>query len=307
MSKRVIVTGGTGFIGRALCAALIERGYETIVLSRDAAKVSRSFGGKAIGAPWGGASSDPWARYADGAHAIVNLAGDNIAQGRWTADKKKRILDSRLEAGAAVTEAVKRASRKPAVVVQASAIGIYGNRGEELLDETSARGAGFLADVCEAWERSTLDAESPGVRRVVIRTAPVIGARGGFLDRVVPLFEKNLGAYMGNGKQWTSWIHLRDEVGAILHLLERDELRGVFNLSSPEPVRNREFYRTLGRVLEKPVSFGVPGFVLRAALGEVARELILPAQRVVPSRLLGAGYVFYYPDLEPALREFLRP
>ncbi len=305
MPKRVIVTGGTGFIGRSLCKALIERGYEMVVLSRDPEKVSRIFGAGAVGAAWGGASPDKWAHHVEGAYAIVNLAGDNIAAGRWTADKKKRILSSRLDAGAAVTEAVRRAARKPAVIVQASAIGYYGNRGEGLLDEVSSKGTGFLSDVCAAWERSTGDVEAFGVRRVVVRTAPVLGARGGFLDRVVPVFKRNLGSYMGNGRQWNSWIHLRDEIGAILFLLEHESLGGVFNLATPQPVRNREFYRTLGRVLEKPAHFGIPAFVLRAVLGEVARELILPGQRIAPRRLCEAGYSFAFPELEPALREFL--
>jgi len=305
MPKRVIVTGGTGFIGRPLCALLVERGYEVVILSRDPEKVAAAFEGKAIGARWGGRSPDAWARYADGASAIVNLAGDNIAAGRWTTEKKRRILESRLEAGHAVLQAVERASPRPAVVIQASAIGYYGDRGEEMLDELSARGADFLSGVCAAWETSTRDVETLGVRRAVIRTAPVLGARGGFLDRIVPVFQRGMGGYMGNGRHWSAWIHLRDEVAAIAFLLEREDLKGVFNLASPNPARNKEFYQTLGRVLGKPARLPVPAFLLRLALGEVARELILPGQRVIPRRLLDAGFPFAYPDLEPALREFL--
>jgi uncharacterized protein (TIGR01777 family) len=305
MRKRIIVTGGTGFIGKPLCTRLIEREYEVVVLSRNPEKVTATFGGRAIAAPWGGTVPDEWARYADGAHGIVNLAGDNIAAGRWNADKKKRILESRLEAGRAVFEAVRRANRKPDIVIQASAIGYYGNRGEHVLDENSSRGSGFLADVCLAWEETTRGVEASGTRRVIVRTAPVLGARGGFLDRLLPIFRRYLGGYMGNGKSWMSWMHVYDEVSAIIFLLERDDLSGVFNLSSPQPVRNRQFYQTLGKVLKRPASLPIPAFVLRAALGEVAQELILAGQRVLPKRLLEAGYRFSYPELEGALREFL--
>jgi uncharacterized protein (TIGR01777 family) len=305
MQKRVIVTGGTGFIGRPLCEQLIERGYETVVLSRDPENVATIFEGKAIGARWSGSSPDGWAHFADGAQAIINLAGESIAEGRWTAGKMERILASRLQAGVAVLEAVRRAQRKPLVIIQASAIGYYGNRGEEPLDELSSKGTGFLSDVCAAWEGTTRELEASGARRLVIRTAPVLGPRGGFLGRIVPIMRRNMGGHLGSGRQWTSWIHLRDEVNAILFLLEREDLRGVFNLSSPNPVRNREFYRTLGAVLRKSASIGIPGFILRMAFGEVADELMLTSQRVVPRRLIDAGYEFWHPTLEGALREIL--
>jgi len=205
-----------------------------------------------------------------------------------------------------VLDAVRRAKSKPKVVIQASAIGYYGSRGNELIDESSEKGSGFLSDVCTSWERTTQEVEALGVRRVVIRTAPVIGPKGGFLDRVVPIFRRYLGGYLGSGRQWVSWIHLRDEVGAIVFLLEREDLGGVFNLASPNPARSKEFYQTLGRVLRRPARLPIPGFALRIALGEVARELILPSQRVTPKRLTEAGYAFSFERLEAALREFVR-
>ncbi len=305
MAKRIVVTGGTGFIGRALTKRLLERGYEVVVLSRNPARVPELFGGAARGGPWDGPSSERWLSFADGAFGIVNLAGDNIAGGRWNADKKRRILESRLEAGAAVLEAATRVSRKPAVVVQGSAVGYYGSRGDELLDELSARGAGFLSDVCASWEQSTAAVAALGVRHVVIRTAPVLGARGGFLDRVVPVFRRYLGGVIGTGTEWMSWIHLEDEAEAIVFLLERSDLGGVFNLSSPKAVRSRDFYRALARALHRPAALRIPRFALRALLGEVADELILAGQRVVPRRLLDAGFRFRYPELEAAFRQFL--
>lgn len=306
MAKRVVVTGGTGFIGKALVERLVERGYEVVVLSRNPSRVSAIFGGAARGGPWDGASAERWAQYADGAFGVVNLAGDNIAEGRWSVAKKERILRSRLDAGAAVLAAAARAASRPAVLVQGSAVGYYGSRGEEPLDELSAKGAGFLSDVCEAWERSTAGVEALGVRRVVIRTAPVLGARGGFLDRLVPVFRRYLGGVVGNGRAWMPWIGLEDEVAAIVFLLEREDLAGAFNLSSPNPVRSGEFYRTLARALHRPAALPVPAFALRALLGEVANELILAGQRVLPRRLLEAGFRFGSPELEPTLRGLFR-
>ena len=302
MARRVVVAGGTGFIGRALVRRLVERGYETIVLSRSPARVSEMFGGAARGGPWDGASADRWLSYADGAFAVVNLSGDNIAEGRWNASKKDRILRSRLDAGAAVLDAVERAAVKPAVVVQGSAVGYYGSRGDELIDELSAKGSGFLSDVCASWERSTAGVTALGARHVIVRTAPVLGANGGFLDRLTPIFRRYLGGVVGDAASWMPWIHLDDEADALVFLLEREDLGGVFNLSSPNPVRRREFYRTLARSLDRPAAIPIPAIALRVLLGEVADELILAGQRVVPRRLLDAGFRFGHPGLEEALR-----
>lgn len=303
MDKRVIVTGGTGFIGRLLCKRLLDRGYKVVVLSRNKEKVTRVFEGEVTGVPWDARSGAGWAGYVDGAYGIVNLAGSGIASGRWTSSRRNAILGSRLNAGKALGEAVERTGAKPRVVVQASAIGYYGDRGDEELDESAAKGSGFLSDVADQWERSSNRVESLGVRRVVIRTAVVLGKHGGFLDRVLPAFRFNAGGPMGSGTQWISWIHIEDEVNAICFLLEHEDLHGVFNLASPMPVRNAEFYGTLGKVIGKPAGLRVPGLVLKLFLGQMADELILAGQRVSPRRLLEAGYTFAYPDLNKALRE----
>ena len=305
MGRRVIVTGGTGFIGRLLCRRLAERGYEVVVLSRDSEKAERIFEGAVVGVSWDAKSDAGWSEHADGAYGIVNLAGANIASGRWTNKRRERILRSRLDAAKAVSEAVAHSGVKPRVVVQASAIGYYGDRGDEQLDEFSTKGAGFLSDVAERWERSTESVESFGVRRVIIRTAVVLGRHGGFLERVLPAFRFHAGGPLGSGRQWISWIHIEDEVNAICFLLEGGSLRGVFNLAAPAPVRNGGFYRTLGLQLDRPARLRMPGLALKLMLGKMADEMILAGQRVHPRRLLEAGYEFRYPVLAGALEELL--
>jgi len=301
--RRVIVTGGTGFIGRVLCRLLVGKGYEVIVLSRNPARVDAVLGNGVKGWQWDARTADGWADAADGAYGIVNLAGDSIASGKWTIDKKRRILESRLNAGQAVREAIERVDNRPAVVIQASAIGYYGDGGDEVLNERCPRGSGFLAEVAERWEETTKGIQSLGVRHVVIRTAIVLGKGGGFLRNVIPPFKMFLGGPSGSGRQWVSWIHIEDEAGAVVFLLEREDLDGIFNLSSPNPTRNRDFYRSLGRAIKRPSWLRAPGLLLRMLLGEMAEELILAGQRVLPERLLESGYEFRYPDLDPAFQE----
>lgn len=303
MMRRVIVTGGTGFIGRVLCRLLVGKGYEVIVLSRNPARVDAVLGNGVKGWQWDARTADGWADAADGAYGIVNLAGDSIASGKWTTDKKRRILESRLNAGQAVREAIERVDNRPAVVIQASAIGYYGDGGDEVLNERCPRGSGFLAEVAERWEETTKGIQSLGVRHVVIRTAIVLGKGGGFLRNVIPPFKMFLGGPSGSGRQWVSWIHIEDEAGAVAFLLEREDLDGIFNLSSPNPTRNRDFYRSLGRAIKRPSWLRAPGLLLRMLLGEMAEELILAGQRVLPERLLESGYEFRYPDLDPAFQE----
>ena len=305
MSKRVIISGATGFIGNALCRELIGGGYEVVGLSRNPEMGKALLPGQVKVVKWDTKSSQGWADYADGAYAIVNLAGENIASGGWTRERKKRILQSRLDAGEAVVEAVEKAKHKPAVIIQASGIGYYGDSGDEILDETSSPGSGFLVEVAKQWEKTTKKVESFGVRQVIIRTGVVLGENGGFLSRVVLPYRFFVGGHMGNGKQWIPWIHVEDEVRAIRFLIEKKDLQGVFNLSSPHPLTSRDFSRTLGKVMKKPSWLPVPGFVLRLFFGEMASELILAGQRALPKRLQKSGFKFQYPDLESALSQIL--
>ena len=301
---RVIVTGATGFIGSALCREL-EGSYEVVALSRDAERASRSVGDSARVVEWDGRTAGGWACEVEGALAVVNLAGDNIASGRWTESKKRSILRSRLDCSRAVADAVKRARAKPRVVVQASAIGYYGDRGDEELDESSGSGAGFLSDVCRQSEGFAAEFEGMGVRCAVIRTGVVLGRAGGALPRLMQPFRYYLGGHIGSGRQWFSWINLEDEVAAIRFLLEHEDMKGVFNLTSPQPVTMKEFCRELGRAMCRPAWLAAPIFVARLALGEMAAEMLLAGQRVLPRRLLDAGFEFKCSKVQSALDDIL--
>ena len=305
--SRVIVIGGTGFIGRHLSKRLMEKGYEVVCMTRNVSRAKEEAEGRIniqfVG--WDGRSAVGWGGYAEGAAAVINLAGENLASGRWDKKRKQRIIQSRLQAGKAVLDAVKSARRKPGVVIQASAVGFYGNRGDEVLDEASGPGSGFLVEVVREWEGSTAEIEALGVRRVVIRTGLVLGPKEGALSRLVLPFRFFLGGPLGGGRQWVSWIHIQDEVQAILYLMEHPELKGIFNLTSPYPLQNRDFSQKMGAVLKRPSWMPAPGFLLRVLYGKMAEETILSGQRVMPARLSEAGFEFAFPDAEMALTDIL--
>ena len=305
MAKTVIISGATGFIGTVLCRQLAGRGYDIVVLSRSPERGATPFGSHVKVVGWDARSAAGWSEYADGAQGIINLSGENIAAGRWTPARKEKILQSRLAAGRAIVDALGQVSTKPRVVIQASGIGYYGNRGDELLDENSSSGTGFLADVARDWERSTARIEDMGIRHVIIRTGIVLGPDGGFLSRVLLPFRLFMGGHMGSGRQWLSWIHIKDEVDAICFLLDKPELHGPFNLCSPNPLVARDFFRALGKAMGRPSWLPVPGFALRIMLGQMAEELILSGQRALPKRLLEAGFAFRYPEADMALRDIV--
>jgi uncharacterized protein (TIGR01777 family) len=307
---RTIITGGTGLIGRALAANLAADGHEVILLSRNPER--------ATGLPqgvraerWDARTAEVWGHLADGADAIVNLAGANLAgegffPSRWTADRKRLIRDSRVNAGRAVVQATEQASQKPRVVIQASGVGYYGFRGDEQITEDDQAGDDFLGRLaCDDWEPSTAPVEELGVRRAIIRSGAVLSARGGALPRLSLPFRLFVGGPMGSGKQWFPWIHLQDEVAAIRFLVENQEASGPFNLSAPNPLTNAQFARVLGRVMGRPSLVPIPGFAMRLAFGEVA-SVLLAGQRVIPRRLLDLGFQFRFPHAEAALRDLLR-
>jgi len=302
---RVIITGATGFIGKALCSRLLKEGYEVIALSRSKEKGEKILGTQVKVVEWDGRSCQGWLDYANGTHAVVNLAGENIGAGRWTPNRKKAILQSRLDAGRAVVEAANSVEKKPGVIIQASAIGYYGSRGDEIVDESSSRGEGFLAEVVKQWELSTKEVESQNIRRVIIRSGVVLGKEGGVFLRLVKPFRLLVGGHLGSGKQWFSWIHLEDEVNAILFLIQREDLKGVFNLAAPQQLIQKDFSHIMGKIMKRPSWFPVPGFVLRMIFGEMAKETLLSGQRVSPRRLMKAGYRFLYPQAELAIKEIL--
>lgn len=302
----VLITGGTGLIGRAVAVELVGAGHRVTVLSRRPGDASgRGLPAGVQVARWDGRSAEGWVELADGADAIVNLAGASIGAGRWSAAQKEVIRRSRLEAGQAVTAAVRQAARKPRVVVQASGVGYYGPRGDEVVSEATPAGDDFLARVAVEWERSTAEVAELGVRHVIIRTGLVLSTEGGSLPRLLLPFRLFAGGPMGSGRQWYPWIHIADEAAAIRFLIETESAQGPFNLTAPQPATSREFAAVLGRVMRRPAFFPAPAFALRAMLGEMA-DLVLTGQRAVPERLLALGFAFRYPTLEAALRDLLR-
>jgi uncharacterized protein (TIGR01777 family) len=300
---RVIITGATGFIGRALAEELAQGDYEIVALSRNPQIKSEL--NKISYIEWDAKNPNGWTDYVDGAYAVVNLTGENISAGRWTRKRKEEILQSRLNAGKAIVEAVKRVKRKPKVIVQASAIGFYGSREDEVLEESSYPGSGYLPEVAQKWELSTQEVEALGVRHVIIRTGIVLGKGGGAFPRLIQPFRFFVGGPLGSGKQWFSWIHLEDEIKAIRFLMENENLNGAFNLTAPAPLVMKDFCKILGQVMHRPCWLKVPGFMLRLIMGEMAEALLLTGQRVLPKRLLEAGYQFLYPEAEPALQQIL--
>ncbi len=301
---RVIITGGTGLIGRALAADLAAAGREVIVLSRNPQRSPAMPPGVRL-EKWDGRTAQGWGDLADGAEAIVNLAGESIAGGRWTAARKRRIRESRLAAGAAVVEAVAAARQKPHVVVQASGAGYYGPRGDELILEDTLPGTDFLGQLAVEWETSTAPVEAMGVRRVVVRTGVVLSREGGALPRLILPFRFFVGGPLGRGRQWVPWIHITDEVRAVRFLMENPDAREPYNLTAPNPVPNAQMARVLGRVLGRPSWLPVPAPALRLLLGEMA-DVLLTGQRAVPQRLLEAGFIFRFPELDAALADLLR-
>jgi uncharacterized protein (TIGR01777 family) len=301
---RVIITGGTGLIGRALAANLAADSHEVIVLSRRPERVSGLPSGVQV-ERWDGRTADGWGRLADEAEAIVNLAGENLSAGRWTARRKEAIVQSRVRAGQAVVEAVKAAAVKPGVVIQSSGVGYYGPCGDELLTEEAAGGSDFLAGVVVAWEASTAPVEAMGVRRAIMRTGVVLSQKGGALPRMLLPFHFFVGGPLGSGRQWLSWIHIADQVAAVRFLIEQPQARGVFNSAAPNPLTNADFGRAIGRAMGRPAFMPAPGFALRLVLGEMA-TVVLDGQRAAPQRLLQLGFKFRFPDAESALRDVLK-
>ena len=295
---RVVIAGGSGLIGSALSKELINLGHRVTIISRN--PESKDLGTKVIS--W---DSQALLEAVSSADAIVNLAGASIAGAgfiptRWTKRRKAEILESRLGAGELLKNAIQNAPSKPDVFIQASAIGYYGNTGIGPADEKSQRGDDFLTEVCLAWEDSTREIESMGVRRVIARIGLVLSPGGGLFPLLSLPFRLYLGGRIGNGNQYLSWIHIQDTVKSLIHLLENPQTQGVFNLTAPNPVTNREFAEQLGSVLNRPVWFPIPSILLKAALGEAA-TLALDGREILPGRLIDSGFSFQYKDLRTAL------
>jgi uncharacterized protein (TIGR01777 family) len=306
---RVIITGGSGLIGRPLTTELTKNGYEVIILSRSPDRV-KGLPKQARAVRWDGRTSKGWVDLVKDRTAIINLAGENLAGAgffpkRWTPDRKHRILQSRLHAGYAVNDAVSRAAEKPTAVIQSSGVGFYGHRGDEAISEDAPPGSDWLARVGVQWENSTQPVEALGIRRVIIRSAGVFSTDGGVLPRAALPFRLFFGGPVGSGKQWVPWIHIADHVRATRFLLEHPTAAGPFNLVAPNPVTNRDFGRALGRVLRRPAFVPIPAIIPQLAFGEMA-DLLLKGQRALPNRLKELGFSFQFPEIETALGDLLR-
>ncbi|MBM3963177.1 MAG: TIGR01777 family protein [Planctomycetes bacterium] len=295
---RLAVTGSNGLVGKALCRAAPAAGWDVVRLVRSAR-------GDAGTASWNPATGAIDAQALGAVDAVVHLAGENVAGGRWTKARKAAIADSRGPATEKLCRALAALPQPPKVLVSASATGIYGDRGDETLDEASAPGVGFLADVARAWEAGTAPLAQAGARVVLLRIGVVLARGGGALPRMLPPFRLGLGGPLGSGRQWMSWISLPDLVRAILFALGTERLRGAVLATAPTPVSNRDFGSTLGRVLRRPAVLPAPVFALRLLLGEMAQALLLSSQRCTPKALAAAGFVYEHGELETALRAVL--
>ncbi len=296
--RKILISGASGLIGTAVVSSFAAEGWEINRLVRGNAKRK----GDVVWDPAQAISPEK----VSGFDAVIHLAGEGVF-GVWTREKKRRIHDSRIFGTRNLAEGLARAARKPRVFISASAIGYYGDRGDEVLREESSPGTGFLAEVCREWETATAPALDPGIRIVNVRTGHVLSAAGGILKKMLPPFRLGVGGKIGDGRQWQSWIHMGDWLGALRHIMSHDSLRGPVNMAGPNPVTNAEFTKTLASVLARPAFFTVPGIALKAALGaEAANEMLLSGQRVQPGKLITSGYQFQFPDLQGALRDLLK-
>jgi uncharacterized protein len=296
----ILVTGASGLIGSALVSFLATAGHDVRRLVRSQPRP----GEKAF--RWDPMAGSIETGALEGLEAVVHLAGESLAE-RWTAEKKIRIRDSRVKGTRLLSESLARMTTPPKVLVSASAIGYYGDRGGEILTEESPAGRGFLAEVCRAWEAATEPARRKGIRVVPLRFGVVLSGAGGALGKMLPPFRMGLGGVLGSGQQYMSWVALDDAVGAIHHAMMTESLQGPVNAMSPNAVTNQEFTKTLGKVIGRPTIVPMPAFAARLMFGEMADELLLASARAQPAKLLASGYTFHYPELEAALRHLLEP
>jgi uncharacterized protein (TIGR01777 family) len=301
---RIGITGGTGFLGRHLATRLLESGHEAVAFTRSPARARSLLPARAGIEPWDPLSGPPDPAQLDPLDAIVNLMGETVT-GRWTAPKRRRIADSRVTGTRHLLQGFGRAASPPSLLLSSSAGGFYGDGADAELSEDAPAGTGFLPEVCRRWEAEAEIGRTLGARVVLLRTTLPLHPAGGFLRALLPAFRLGLGTVLGNGRQWLPWIHLEDWLSLVQFALEREEVSGPLNVTSPEPARNRAFTRTLASVLGRPALLRAPAFLLRLAAPQIADEMILISQRVVPTRARELGFSFRFPELEGALRDLL--
>jgi uncharacterized protein (TIGR01777 family) len=300
----IVVAGATGFIGHALIPRLVREGHSVVALTRNPASARDHMEREVVLESWDAASLGTWSDRLAGADAVINLAGESSGSKLWTPAQKRKMLRSRLDATSAIVESMRRSGKKPALLINASAVGYYGNVPEGDVTEDHPPGAGFLANLCVQWENEAKRAEELGIRVALLRMGLVLGEKGGALARMVLPFKLLAGGTLGSGRQWVPWIHRDDVVGAMLHILRTPALGGPLNVTAPSPARMSEFSRELGRALHRPSWTRVPEPVLRALLGEMS-TIVLTGQRVIPTRLMSSGYHFFHPSLSAALESVL--
>lgn len=299
---RVILTGGSGFIGTTLTKALLARGHEPVILTRDPQKIQLPEGARA--ALWDARTPRGWESELESADAVINLAAENIGKWPWTASRKRRILSSRQRTGQAILAAVRQAAARPKVVIQASGIGYYGFSGDRVVTEASNAGEDFLAQVCIEWEGATRPVQDLGVRWAAARSGLVLHPHESVFPLVLLPFRLFVGGPVGSGRQWFPWIHLEDEVQGMIHLMERETAHGAYNFVAPDLVTNAQLGKTIAKVMRRPYWMPAPAFAMRLVLGELS-TLVLEGQRAEPLRLLDSGYKFRFSTLESALRDML--
>ncbi len=302
---KIILPGGSGMVGSLAAASFASQGHTVIILSRSPEKARQelaSLPGSVQVHGWDGVTAQGWSELIDGDTAIINLTGENLANRRWTPAQKKIILDSRTKPGQAIVQAVEQARAKPAVLLQISGSGYYGTSHGEIITEDSPPGNDFPAKVCQAWETGTAPVEGLGVRRVVMRTGVVLSERGGALPRMLLPFKLLIGGPLGNGRQWLAWIHELDQIAAFQYFIENPACRGVYNVTSPNPVQNRDFAKAIGKAYGRPSWIPAPAFAIRLLFGEMA-TVVLDGQRMIPQRLAAEGFKFQYAEPLAALKQ----